>query len=160
MASTEETATTEALDIAGVIPTDLDQVGQLWAQVQDIVAVWGLKVIAAIVALNAVIGIWQEGKALAAVAALRRLASTHAVIVRDGVAVPRPTAELVIGDVITVAEGDAIGADCRLIEVASLEVAEAPITGESAPVGKTIGVAPDAVLPIFSPVAPVNAPAA
>ncbi|MDX2381547.1 MAG: HAD-IC family P-type ATPase [Acidimicrobiia bacterium] len=100
-------------------------------------------VIAAIVALNAVIGIWQEGKALAAVAALRRLASTHAVIVRDGVAVPRPTAELVIGDVITVAEGDAIGADCRLIEVASLEVAEAPITGESAPVGKTIGVLAD-----------------
>lgn len=56
MASTEETATTEGLDIAGVIPTDLDQVGQLWAQVQDIVAVWGLKVIAAIAIF--IIGRW------------------------------------------------------------------------------------------------------
>jgi small conductance mechanosensitive channel len=56
MASNEETTTTEALDIAEVIPTDLDQVGQLWAQVQDIVAVWGLKVIAAIAIF--IIGRW------------------------------------------------------------------------------------------------------
>jgi len=56
MANSEETATTEALDITEVIPTDLDQVGQLWAQVQDIVAVWGLKVIAAIAIF--IIGRW------------------------------------------------------------------------------------------------------
>ena len=56
MASSEETATTEALDIAEIIPTDLDQVGQLWTQVQDIVAVWGLKVIAAIAIF--IIGRW------------------------------------------------------------------------------------------------------
>jgi small conductance mechanosensitive channel len=56
MASNEETTTTEALDITEVIPTDLDQVGQLWAQVQDIVAVWGLKVIAAIAIF--IIGRW------------------------------------------------------------------------------------------------------
>ena len=56
MASSEETATAEALDITEIIPTDLDQVGQLWAQVQDIVAVWGLKVIAAIAIF--IIGRW------------------------------------------------------------------------------------------------------
>jgi len=56
MASSEETTTTEALDITEIIPTDLGQVGQLWAQVQDIVAVWGLKVIAAIAIF--IIGRW------------------------------------------------------------------------------------------------------
>ena len=56
MANTEETATTEALDVTEMIPTDMDQVGQLWAQVQDIVAVWGLKVIAAIAIF--IIGRW------------------------------------------------------------------------------------------------------
>jgi small conductance mechanosensitive channel len=56
MANTEETATTEVLDVTEMIPADLDQVGQLWAQVQDIVAVWGLKVVAAIAIL--VIGRW------------------------------------------------------------------------------------------------------
>ena len=56
MASSEETATAEALDITEIIPTDLDQVGQLWAQVQDVVAVWGLKVIAAIAIF--IIGRW------------------------------------------------------------------------------------------------------
>ena len=56
MASSEETATAEVLNITEVIPTDLDQVGQLWTQVQDIVAVWGLKVIAAIAIF--IIGRW------------------------------------------------------------------------------------------------------
>ena len=56
MASSEETTTAEALDITEIIPTDLDQVGQLWGQVQDIVAVWGLKVIAAIAIF--IIGRW------------------------------------------------------------------------------------------------------
>ena len=56
MANTEETATTEVMDVTEMIPTDLDQVGQLWAQVQDIVAVWGLKVIAAIAIF--IIGRW------------------------------------------------------------------------------------------------------
>lgn len=56
MANTEETAATEVMDVTEMIPTDLDQVGQLWAQVQDIVAVWGLKVIAAIAIF--IIGRW------------------------------------------------------------------------------------------------------
>jgi small conductance mechanosensitive channel len=56
MASSEETATAEALGITEVIPTDLEQVGQLWVQIQEIVAVWGLKVIAAIAIF--IIGRW------------------------------------------------------------------------------------------------------
>jgi small conductance mechanosensitive channel len=56
MAGNEETAATEILDVATMIPTSVDQVGQLWAQVQDIVTVWGLKVIAAIAIF--IIGRW------------------------------------------------------------------------------------------------------
>jgi len=56
MANNEEAATAEALDVTEIIPTSVDQVGQLWSQVQDVVAVWGLKVIAAIAIF--VIGRW------------------------------------------------------------------------------------------------------
>ena len=56
MANPEETATTEALDITTMIPTDIDQAGQLLAQVQEVVAVWGLKVIAAIAIF--IVGRW------------------------------------------------------------------------------------------------------
>lgn len=56
MANAEEQATTEVLDVTGMIPTSIDQVSQLWAQVQDIGVVWGLKVIAAIAIF--IIGRW------------------------------------------------------------------------------------------------------
>ena len=80
-------------------------------------------VIAAIVVLNAGIGYWQEVKAVAAVDALRRLSSTQATAVRDGRSRRVPTAELVVGDVVELAEGDAVGADCRLVSAATLHVA-------------------------------------
>ncbi len=56
MANAEEQAATEVLDVTGMIPTSIDQVSQLWAQVQDIVVLWGLKVIAAIAIF--IIGRW------------------------------------------------------------------------------------------------------
>ena len=56
MANAEEQTAAAALDVSEMIPTSIDQVGQLWAQVQEIVAVWGLKVIAAIAIF--VIGRW------------------------------------------------------------------------------------------------------
>ncbi|MFP5489243.1 MAG: cation-translocating P-type ATPase [Acidimicrobiia bacterium] len=93
-------------------------------------------VIAAIVVLNAAIGFWQEVKAVAAVAALRRLSATHATVVRDGRSRRVDTAELVVGDLVELGEGDAVGADCRLVEAATLQVAEASLTGESEPVAK------------------------
>ncbi|MEY2957917.1 MAG: hypothetical protein RLZZ01_485 [Actinomycetota bacterium] len=93
-------------------------------------------VIAAIVVLNAAIGTWQELKADAAVAALRRLGSTHTTVIRDGAASRVPTADLVVGDLVEIAEGDAIGADARLVDTATLEVSESSLTGESHPVTK------------------------
>ncbi|MDW3213680.1 MAG: cation-translocating P-type ATPase [Ilumatobacteraceae bacterium] len=94
-------------------------------------------VIAAIVVANAAIGAWQEERAVRAVAALRRLAGIHATVIRDGRTQVVSRTELVPGDLLVLAQGDAVGADCRLIETASLVIAEAPLTGESTPVAKS-----------------------
>jgi len=88
-------------------------------------------VILAIVALNGVLGYAQEARAEQAVAALQRLASATAGVMRDGREERIPTDEVVPGDVLLLAEGDAVSADARLVDAASLTVAEASLTGES-----------------------------
>ncbi|HET7236621.1 MAG TPA: cation-translocating P-type ATPase, partial [Actinomycetota bacterium] len=93
-------------------------------------------VIAAILIANAVLGYVQEAKAEQAVAALQRMAAPMSTVLREGVQVRLPTVEVVPGDVLVLAEGDAVGADGRLLEAASLTVAEASLTGESEPVLK------------------------
>ncbi len=90
-------------------------------------------VIAAILVLNAILGFAQEARAERAVAALQRMAETMASVVRDGKEIRIEAAEIVPGDVMLLAEGDAVSADARLIEAASLAVAEAALTGESEP---------------------------
>ena len=105
-------------------------------------------VILAIVILNAVVGFVQEMRAAKAVAALRRLAAPHAVVLRGGHARTLPAAALVPGDIVLLEAGNAVPADLRLIEAASLRVGEAALTGESAPVDKhTAPVAPQTPLP-------------
>ncbi len=100
-----------------------------------------------IVVLNAVIGYIQEERAERAVAALRRMTTTTVSVVRDQRPRRVPSTELVRGDVILLEEGDAISADARLLDVTSLQVAEASLTGESQPVAKKITpVAEEAVL--------------
>jgi potassium/sodium efflux P-type ATPase len=93
-------------------------------------------VIASIVVANAVLGYVQEARAEQAVAALQRLAAATAGVVRDGRIERVPAAEVVPGDILLLAEGDAVAADARLVEAASLTVAEASLTGESEPVLK------------------------
>ncbi len=97
-------------------------------------------VIAAIVVVNAALGFWQERKALDAVASLRELSAAQTKVLRDGRTTSVASSALVPGDIVLLDEGDAIGADCRLVETASLRVSEAPLTGESTPVGKDIDV--------------------
>jgi Ca2+-transporting ATPase len=86
-------------------------------------------VIAVIVVANAVLGFVQERKAEQAVAALQRMAAPTATLLRDGRQGRIPAAEIVPGDVLVLGEGDAVGADGRLVQVASLQVAESSLTG-------------------------------
>ena len=95
--------------------------------------------IAVIVVLNGALGFVQEARAEHAVAALQRMAAATAGVVRDGRPQRIPAADVVPGDVLLLEEGDAVSADARLADVASLVVAEAPLTGESAPVEKAAG---------------------
>ena len=93
-------------------------------------------VISMILVANALLGYVQEARAEQAVAALQRMAAVTAGVVRDGALRRVVTTDIVPGDVLVLAEGDAVAADARLAEAASLTVAEASLTGESEPVLK------------------------
>ena len=93
-------------------------------------------VIAVILVLNALLGYTQEERAERAVGALARMAATSATVIRDGARRTVPASELVPGDVLLLAEGDAVAADARLLSSAGLEVSEAALTGLSEPVLK------------------------
>ena len=95
-------------------------------------------VILALTVVNAVLGLNQEGKAAAAVAALAKMMIVKARVRRDGMLTQLPAEELVPGDLVAVEAGDVVPADGRLLAAATLEVAEAALTGESLPVGKTV----------------------
>lgn len=93
-------------------------------------------VILAIVVINAILGIYQEGKAEKSVEALQRLSAPTAKIIREGTQATLPAAEIVLGDVVVLEAGDIIPADIRLLESSNMKVEEASLTGESVPVEK------------------------
>ena len=95
-------------------------------------------VIVVVVLINAVIGAVQEGRAEHSLTALRKLSSLKVRVMRDGEDRLIEACDLVPGDVLSIAAGDAVGADARLFEAASMEAAEAALTGESLPVGKNL----------------------
>ncbi len=89
--------------------------------------------IVGVILINGVFSFWQEYRAQNAVAALRSLLPHQVKAMRDGVVRQIPAAELVPGDVILLADGDAIPADCRLIEAFGVRVNNATISGEALP---------------------------
>jgi Ca2+-transporting ATPase len=97
---------------------------------------------------NAVLGLNQEGKAAAAVAALQKMMIVKAKVRRGGELVEIPAEQLVPGDIVAIEAGDVVPADGRVLRAATLEVAESALTGESLPVGKGADTvtAPDAPL--------------
>jgi P-type Ca2+ transporter type 2C len=101
-------------------------------------------VIATIVLLNGVLGFVQEAKAQDAVAALARMTAATSAVLRDGQVLRVPSAELVRGDLLVLGEGDAVGADARLVQTTSLRVQEASLTGESEAVLKDAATLPKA----------------
>lgn len=96
-------------------------------------------VISAVVLFNAVLGFVQENKAETAVAALQVMTAANSTVLRDGELGTVPSAGLVRGDILVLGEGDAVGADARLVTATSLRVSEASLTGESEPVFKNPG---------------------
>ncbi len=91
-----------------------------------------------IVILNAVIGVFQEYRAERAMEALREMAGTVASVRRDGTATEIPASELTVGDIVLLDAGRVVPADLRIVESASLRIAEAALTGESVPVEKQV----------------------
>ena len=98
--------------------------------------------IGAIVFLCAITGFVQEYRAEKALEALRKYVVPVARVVRDGEVKVIPASQLVPGDVILLEEGDRVPADARLIKCFELATDEAPLTGESTPVEKSLGVLP------------------
>jgi Ca2+-transporting ATPase len=88
--------------------------------------------------LNAMLGLHQEGKAAAAVAALQKMMIIKAKVRRDGELAEIPADQLVPGDIVSIEAGDIVPADGRLLHAATLEVAESALTGESVPVSKGV----------------------
>jgi calcium-translocating P-type ATPase len=93
-------------------------------------------VILAVVLANAIIGFIQEGKAEAAMAAIRGMLSPKAAVLRDGHRMSIDGADLVPGDIVLLEAGDKVPADLRVIEARGLSAQEAILTGESVPVEK------------------------
>ncbi|WP_022886127.1 cation-translocating P-type ATPase, partial [Glaciibacter superstes] len=93
-------------------------------------------VIAAIVVLNGILGYTQEAKAEDAVVALGTMSAAASTVLRSGELKTVPSAQLVRGDVLVLGEGDAVGADARLLTASALRIQEASLTGESEAVTK------------------------
>ena len=94
-------------------------------------------IIMAVVVINAVLGVVQESKAEKAIEALQEIAAATSKVIRGGHQMTVKSEELVTGDIIVLEAGDAVPADARIIECASMKIEEAALTGESVPVTKT-----------------------
>ncbi len=92
--------------------------------------------IIAIVVVNALLGVLQEGRAEKAVEALQKMTSPSARVLRSGKQMQVDAAELVPGDIVFLDAGDIVPADVRLLASSNLKVEEAALTGESVPVDK------------------------
>lgn len=97
-------------------------------------------IILAVVIVNAVLGVYQESKAEKAIEALQEMSAATSKVMRDGKVQVVHSEDLVVGDIILLEAGDAVPADARIIESASLKIEEAALTGESVPVTKFIDI--------------------
>ena len=101
-----------------------------WAFPADVV------IILAVVLINALLGVFQESKAEKALEALQEMSKAQSKVIRGGKQISIASEDLVIGDIIILEAGDAVPADARIIECASMKIEEAALTGESVPVDK------------------------
>jgi Ca2+-transporting ATPase len=104
--------------------------------------------ILAIVILNAVLGVIQERRAEQALAALKKLATPDAQVVRNAQRQSIPSSQLVPGDIVLLEAGNYVPADIRLLEAANLRIEEAALTGESVAVQKDANIHLQADIPL------------
>lgn len=97
-------------------------------------------IIIAVVIVNAVLGVYQENKAEKAIEALQEMSAATSKVLRDGKIQTIRSEALVVGDIIILEAGDAVPADARILESASLKVEESALTGESVPVTKFVDI--------------------
>ena len=97
-------------------------------------------IIMIVVMINAILGVYQESKAEKAIEALQEMAASTSKVLRDGQLLTIKSEELVKGDIVILEAGDAVPADARIIECASLKIEEAALTGESVPVDKLLDI--------------------
>lgn len=97
-----------------------------------------LFIILFVVIVNTILGIVQEDKAEEAIGALKEMTASTSKVLRDGQQVVIKSEDLTVGDVLLFEAGDAVNADCRILESHSLKVEEAALTGESVPVNKIV----------------------
>jgi len=114
----------------------------LWLYERESALPYEAIAILGVVTLNAVMGYVQESRAESAVTALRQMAAARAEVLRGGVRLGVPAAEVVPGDILVIEEGDTIAADARVIQSTALHTAEAALTGESLPVAKDVDAIP------------------
>ena len=95
-------------------------------------------IILGVVILNSVLGVVQESKAEAAIEALKEMTAAMTKVWRDGHLITIKSEDLVVGDIIALEAGDAVPADAKILECASMKVEEAALTGESVPVLKQV----------------------
>ncbi len=95
-------------------------------------------IIMAVVLINAILGVFQESKAEKAIEALQEIAAATSKVIRNGHQISVRSEDLVVGDIIVLEAGDAVPADARIIECASMKIEEAALTGESVPVDKKV----------------------
>ena len=97
-------------------------------------------VILVVVIINTIMSLVQESKAEAAMEALMQMTAATSKVLRDGEMVVIKSEDITVGDVVLLEAGDAVPADCRIIESYSMKVEEAALTGESVPVTKLVDI--------------------
>lgn len=97
-------------------------------------------IIMIVVVINAVLGVYQESKAEKAIEALQEMAAATSKVLRNGQIEVVKSEDIVVGDIVLLEAGDAVPADGRIIESASMKIEESALTGESVPVNKIMDI--------------------
>ncbi len=118
------------LIVAAVVSGVLAVIGQEEGGFTDVI------IISAVVLINAILGVYQESKAEKAIEALAEMTAATSKVIRAGKFMQIKSEDIVVGDIIVLEAGDAVPADGRIIECATLKIEESALTGESVPVNK------------------------